>query len=149
MKTVAVVGLGYVGLPLAVEFGRRRATIGYDVSVERVGHLQAFRDPTGEVSSDDLQAARLLTVTADPALLARADVLIIAVPTPVDDAHIPDFSPRMPRSTSLEFALGRNCTKCLFRKTKRVIPLNWKRCMLFSLPKPPGLVIHGKTKAQR
>jgi UDP-N-acetyl-D-galactosamine dehydrogenase len=93
MDTVAVVGLGYVGLPLAVEFGKKRKTIGFDLSEEKVQNYKKHVDPSGEVSSDDLQAATHLTCTADPSALANADIIIVAVPTPVDGAHQPDFSP--------------------------------------------------------
>jgi UDP-N-acetyl-D-galactosamine dehydrogenase len=93
MDTVAVVGLGYVGLPLAVEFGKKRKTIGFDLSKEKVQNYKKHVDPSGEVSSDDLQAATHLTCTADPSALANADIIIVAVPTPVDGAHQPDFSP--------------------------------------------------------
>src|SRR3569832_1349505 len=101
MSVVAVVGLGYVGLPLAVEFGKKMTTIGYDLSVEKVEHYRRFCDPTGEVSTDDLKAATQLTVTTDPADLAKADFIIDAVPTPVDQAHIPDFSPLVGSSTTV------------------------------------------------
>ncbi len=91
MSVVAVVGLGYVGLPLAVEFGKKRKTIGFDLSPAKIESYRRFVDPTGELSSDDLRAARQLTVSSDPAALAQADFIIIAVPTPVDAAHQPDF----------------------------------------------------------
>ena len=90
---VAVVGLGYVGLPLAVEFGKKFETRGFDLSVEKVAAYQRGVDPTGEVGTDDLLAANLLSFAADPVVLADADVIIVAVPTPVDEARIPDFSP--------------------------------------------------------
>jgi len=90
---VAVVGLGYVGLPLAIEFGKKYKTIGYDLSERKIAAYKKFHDPTGEMTSDDLKAARLLTVGTDPARLADADIIVIAVPTPVSDAHIPDFGP--------------------------------------------------------
>ena len=101
MSVVAVVGLGYVGLPLAVEFGKKMTTIGYDLSVEKIDHYRRFCDPTGEVSTADLKAATQLTVTTDPSELAKADFIIIAVPTPVDEAHIPDFSPLVGSSTTV------------------------------------------------
>ncbi|WP_296750575.1 nucleotide sugar dehydrogenase [Thiobacillus sp.] len=101
MSVVAVVGLGYVGLPLATEFGKKMTTIGYDLSVEKIEHYRRFCDPTGEVSTADLKAATQLTVTADPADLAQADFIIVAVPTPVDAAHIPDFSPLIGSSTTV------------------------------------------------
>ena len=93
MSTVAVVGLGYVGLPLAVEFGKIHETIGFDLSVEKVHSYQQFVDPTGEVASDALRAATKLKPTTDPAALAGADFIIVAVPTPIDSARLPDFSP--------------------------------------------------------
>ncbi len=98
---VAVVGLGYVGLPLAVEFGKKYKTIGYDLSVAKIDSYKRFCDPTGEVSSENLKAASGLTVTTDPASLALADFIIVAVPTPVDAAHIPDFSPLVGSSTTV------------------------------------------------
>jgi UDP-N-acetyl-D-galactosamine dehydrogenase len=91
-EIVAVVGLGYVGLPLAVEFGKVRRTIGFDASARKVGLMLAGEDPTGEVGAEGLKAASQLEISADPASLSRADYLIVAVPTPVDEAHRPDFS---------------------------------------------------------
>lgn len=90
---VAVVGLGYVGLPLAVEFGKRFPTIGVDLSERKVAAYRRFEDPTGEVSTDQLRAATQLTCTTDGAALADADFIIVAVPTPIDDARRPDFLP--------------------------------------------------------
>ena len=101
MSIVAVVGLGYVGLPLAVEFGKKFETIGFDLSDAKIAHYQNYCDPTGEVSSEDLKAATRLTVSTDPSTISRADFIIIAVPTPVDDAHIPDFSPLVGSSTTV------------------------------------------------
>ena len=92
---VAVIGLGYVGLPLAVEFGKKYKTIGFDLSVAKIDAYRQHRDPTGELSSLELQTAMRpegLEVTTDPSSLACADFLIIAVPTPVDKANIPDLS---------------------------------------------------------
>ncbi len=83
MSTVAIVGLGYVGLPLAVEFGKKRKTLGFDMSSAKVESYRRFVDPTGELSSADLRAAVQLTVTTDPAALGVADYIIVAVPTPV------------------------------------------------------------------
>jgi UDP-N-acetyl-D-galactosamine dehydrogenase len=90
---VAVVGLGYVGLPLAVEFGKKRTTVGFDLSAAKVASYQRHVDPSGETASAELEAARHLTVSTDPATLARADYIVVAVPTPVDIAHNPDFGP--------------------------------------------------------
>jgi UDP-N-acetyl-D-galactosamine dehydrogenase len=99
-----VIGLGYVGLPLAVEFGKRFRTIGFDLSADKIAAYRDKRDPTGEVSGDDLAAARRLEVTNDPGALAEADFVIVAVPTPIDDAHQPDFGPLLSASESV----GRN-----------------------------------------
>ncbi|RIX45501.1 MAG: nucleotide sugar dehydrogenase [Rhodocyclales bacterium GT-UBC] len=104
MKTIAVVGLGYVGLPLAVEFGKKFRTIGLDLSAEKIAAYKQFVDPTGEVSTDDLKAAILLEVTTDAQAIRDADFVVVAVPTPVDDAHQPDFSPLVSSSR----AVGQN-----------------------------------------
>lgn len=98
---VAVVGLGYVGLPLAVEFGKKYRTIGYDLAEAKIASYQNYCDPTGEVSSEDLRAATFLECTTDSSRLASADFVIVAVPTPVDEAHIPDFSPLVGSSTTV------------------------------------------------
>ena len=101
MPTVAVVGLGYVGLPLAIEFARVFPTIGYDLSAAKVANFRRHVDPTGEVSREQFEAASYLTVTSDAADMAPADFYIVAVPTPVDDAHRPDFSPLVSSSRSV------------------------------------------------
>lgn len=101
MSTVAVVGLGYVGLPLAVEFGKKRKTIGFDLSSSKVESYLRKIDPTGEVSIADFLASSHLKVTTDASTLAEADFIIIAVPTPVDAAHQPDFSPLIGASESV------------------------------------------------
>jgi UDP-N-acetyl-D-glucosamine/UDP-N-acetyl-D-galactosamine dehydrogenase len=90
--TVGVVGLGYVGLPLAIEFAKRYNTIGYDSCAEKVAAYRQYRDPAGEVGNGELRAATRLELTTDPSRLRSADFLIVAVPTPVDDAHTPDLS---------------------------------------------------------
>lgn len=98
---IAVVGLGYVGLPLAVEFGKKFKTIGYDLSEAKVVACRQFNDPTGEVSTEDLRAATRLECTTDPGRLASADFIVVAVPTPVDQAHQPDFSPLVSASKTV------------------------------------------------
>jgi len=104
MTVVAVVGLGYVGLPLAVEFGKKGKTIGYDPSEKKIESYKRFVDPTDEVSSEALKAAKNLTVTTDPAGLSLADHIIVSVPTPVDIAHNPDFTSLIKASETI----GRN-----------------------------------------
>jgi UDP-N-acetyl-D-galactosamine dehydrogenase len=99
--TIAVVGLGYVGLPLAVEFGKRFQTIGFDLSELKIAAYRDCRDPTGELAGDDLRAAVLLKFTTDPSALGIADYIIVSVPTPVDDVHKPDFSPLVSASVSV------------------------------------------------
>ena len=101
MSTVAVVGLGYVGLPLAVAFGKKLRTIGFDLSAEKVENYRRHVDPTGEVSSEEFRAAARLTVTTDPAQLAAADIIVVAVPTPVDAVRQPDFGPLVGASTAV------------------------------------------------
>jgi UDP-N-acetyl-D-galactosamine dehydrogenase len=93
-----------VGLPLAVEFGKKFPTIGFDLSEKKIDAYRRHIDPTGELSTEDLAASTRLEVTADPAELKRADFVIVAVPTPVDDAHRPDFTPLLRASESV----GRN-----------------------------------------
>ena len=107
---VAVVGLGYVGLPLAVEFGKKYRTIGYDLAESRIASYKSYCDPTGEVSREELQAAVLLEFTADPSLLSSADFVIVAVPTPVDEAHTPDFSPLVSSSATVGKHMKRGVT---------------------------------------
>ena len=100
-EVIAVVGLGYVGLPLAVEFGKIGPTIGFDLSAAKVESYKKFVDPAGEVSTEQLRAARHLSVTTDPAALAQADYILIGVPTPVDIAHVPDFAPLISASETV------------------------------------------------
>jgi len=103
-ETIAVVGLGYVGLPLAVEFGRHYATIGFDLSQKKIDAYRSGSDPTGEVKPEELAASKGLEYTSEPAALSRADFIVVAVPTPVDEAHQPDFGPLLGASESV----GRN-----------------------------------------
>ena len=101
MTTIAVIGLGYVGLPLAVEFGKKFRTLGFDLSVEKIAAYGRHVDPTGEVSSENLRAATQLTCSTDPAIIGEADFIVVAVPTPVGDAHQPDFTPLIKSSESV------------------------------------------------
>jgi UDP-N-acetyl-D-galactosamine dehydrogenase len=90
---VAVVGLGYVGLPVAVAFAKQRPTIGYDLSRKRIENLRHMVDPTGEVPTAELMEAKHLRATAYPAEIEQADFIIVAVPTPINAARQPDLSP--------------------------------------------------------
>jgi len=105
--TIGVVGLGYVGLPLAVEFGRQFDTIGFDVRAERVEELRAGRDSTLETSRADLKAATRLSVTTNLADLKRCRVFIVTVPTPIDEYKRPDLTPLMRASESVGKVLKR------------------------------------------
>ena len=101
LSIVAVVGLGYVGLPLAVEFGKSRPTVGLELSQRKVDAYRRFEDPTGEVSPEKLRVATQLKFTTDAAALAQADFIIVAVPTPVDAARRPDFQPLVRSSETI------------------------------------------------
>ena len=101
MSIVAVVGLGYVGLPLVIEFGKKTRAIGFDNSEYKVESCQAGKDPSRELSDDDMRAAVHAEYSSDPAVLAQADFILVAVPTPVDGAHRPDFSPLIGASESV------------------------------------------------
>ena len=105
--TVAVIGLGYVGLPLVVEFGKQVRTIGFDIAESKVQACQSGTDPSRELTDEQVQAAKLAVYTSDATLLREADCIIVAVPTPVDNAHAPDFRPLIGSSTSV----GRNLKK--------------------------------------
>lgn len=88
---LAVIGLGYVGLPLAVAFGRVRQTLGFDIDAVRIAQLDAGIDHTREISADEISAATKLKFSAAPADLATCDVFVVAVPTPIDAAKNPDL----------------------------------------------------------
>jgi len=91
-STIAVVGLGYVGLPLAAQLGTCFKVVGYDVNATRVEELRRFEDQTGEVESEALRSCNL-SVTTDPAVLADASIVIVTVPTPITSAREPDLTP--------------------------------------------------------
>lgn len=98
---VAVVGLGYVGLPLAVEFGKKRSTIGFDINETRIEELKSGLDHTLETEPEELQAALHLTFTAKAQDLAAANCFIVTVPTPIDEHKRPDLTPLLRASESI------------------------------------------------
>lgn len=102
---LAVIGLGYVGLPLAVEFGKHRPVIGFDIKPDRIAELRASRDHTREVPPEELAAARHLTLTADPVDLSAATTFIVTVPTPIDAHKRPDLTPLLKASETVGRAL--------------------------------------------
>lgn len=91
--TVAIIGLGYVGLPLAAEFGKQLDTIGFDINKARVAELSEGRDSTLELDCDELKASKRLTYTCNPDDIKSANVYIVTVPTPIDNHHRPDLKP--------------------------------------------------------
>jgi len=97
---IAVIGLGYVGLPLVIEFGKKTRTIGFDISLPKVESCQRGVDPSRELPDEEMRSAVHAEYSADPKVLADADFIIVAVPTPVDDAHRPDFGPLIGASAS-------------------------------------------------
>ena len=98
---IAIIGLGYVGLPLAVEFGQHRPVIGYDLNPARIAELRAGRDSTRETTSEALAAARHLTVTAELEALRPCRIYIVTVPTPVDAYKRPDLTPLLKASATV------------------------------------------------
>ncbi|MBV2208074.1 MAG: nucleotide sugar dehydrogenase [Thermomonas sp.] len=99
-NTIAVLGLGYVGLPLVVEFGKKLRTIGFDISKHKVETCQQGKDPSFELTDEEMKAGLHAVYTDNPAALGEADIIIVAVPTPVDEANIPDFRPLIGASAS-------------------------------------------------
>jgi UDP-N-acetyl-D-galactosamine dehydrogenase len=98
---LAIVGLGYVGLPLAVEFGKKRQVIGFDINATRVAELQSGQDHTLEVEPEELKSARLLAFTTDLEALRACNVYIVTVPTPIDDYKQPDLTPLIKASETI------------------------------------------------
>jgi UDP-N-acetyl-D-galactosamine dehydrogenase len=100
-STIAIIGLGYVGLPLAVEFGKHRATIGFDINQTRIDELQSGKDHTLECAPHELQSAVHLSYSANLQDLQQAQVFIVTVPTPVDQANRPDMTPLVKASETV------------------------------------------------
>jgi UDP-N-acetyl-D-glucosamine/UDP-N-acetyl-D-galactosamine dehydrogenase len=105
-RNIAVIGLGYVGLPVAIAFGKAARTVGFDTNPKRVEALRQGHDHTGEVANEDLTQADIV-FTSEPDALRQADFHIVAVPTPVDDAHQPDLTPLLRASEALGRVLKR------------------------------------------
>jgi len=104
---LAVVGLGYVGLPLAVEFGKKRPVLGFDINARRIAELREGRDHTLEVDGAELAQAKHLSFTDDAGQLARANVFIVTVPTPIDEYKQPDLTPLVRASETIGKVLKR------------------------------------------
>ena len=127
--TVAVIGLGYVGLPLAVELSKskpslrtslllHRRVIGFDINVDRLRELGSGYDRTNETTTEDLESAQLLEFTANPDDLEQADVFVVTVPTPIDNSKRPDLSPLKKASVVVGQAL-----RARFLRNTKTIPL--------------------------
>jgi len=101
LKTIAVIGLGYVGLPLAVEFGKKRPVIGFDINIKRIQELEAGKDRTLEVDLNELNEARFLSYSSDIEKLREASIYIVTVPTPIDEFKKPDLTPLQLSSKSV------------------------------------------------
>src|SRR4029077_6656348 len=98
---IAVVGLGYVGLPLAVEFGKKYRTLGFDINPTRIKELKSGRDATLETTSAELGASRKLPFSAKPTDLKPCNVFIVTVPTPIDQYKRPDLTPLLKASETV------------------------------------------------
>lgn len=107
---VAVIGLGYVGLPLAVEFGKSRAVLGFDINTSRIEQLRSGHDGTLEVTTDELSAAGHLSYSCDVKDLIECDVFILTVPTPIDAANRPDLRPLLMASETVGRAMRPGAT---------------------------------------
>lgn len=102
---IAIIGLGYVGLPLAVEFGRSRPVVGFDINEARIAELRSGKDSTLEVTPDDLSAARQLEYSSERTKLEGCGVFIVTVPTPIDKANRPDLTPLIKASETVGKAM--------------------------------------------
>lgn len=100
-SSIAVIGLGYVGLPLAVEFGKKRAVVGFDINPKRIADLRAGHDHTLETTPDELKAAAQLAYTSHPDDLRECGIFIVTVPTPIDTANRPDLTPLIKASETV------------------------------------------------
>lgn len=105
---IAIIGLGYVGLPLAVEFGKRYPTVGFDINKTRVDELSQNLDRTEELSTAEIALATQLAVTSDVSSIKDCNVFIVTVPTPVDEANMPDLEPLIKASETIAGVLKSN-----------------------------------------
>ena len=104
---IAIIGLGYVGIQLAIVFARQHETIGFDLDENKLDAYRLGSDPTGEVSRLELSSATKLRFTAESSELVGCDIYIIAVPTPIDSAKNPDLEPLLSASRLVGHALGK------------------------------------------
>ena len=109
---IAIIGLGYVGLPLAVEFSKKFEVLGFDINQERIQELQSGIDSTLEVSNYELTAASALNYSSEVTDLKSCNVYIVTVPTPIDEYKQPDLTPLIKASEMLG-GVGVDCSKCI------------------------------------
>ena len=139
---IAVIGLGYVGLPLAVAFGATRQVVGFDINEGRIAELRRGEDRTLETTTSELQAATGLSFTADAARLKECGIFIVTVPTPIDKANRPDLTPLITASKLVGQAISPALSSFLNRQfillqRRRLCPNHRKRirpevqCRLF------------------
>ncbi len=105
---IGIIGLGYVGLPLAVEFGKNISTIGFDINPSRINELASGHDSTLECTKQDLDSAKLLSYSDDIAQLKNCNVYIVTVPTPIDEHKRPDLTPLLKASTTLGSVISKD-----------------------------------------
>jgi UDP-N-acetyl-D-galactosamine dehydrogenase len=105
---IAIIGLGYVGLPLAVEFGKQLPCIGFDINKNRISELEAGHDKTLETESADFELAKYLSFTTIAADIANCDIYIVTVPTPIDGSNQPDLSPLIAASRLVGSVISEN-----------------------------------------
>ena len=118
MKKVAIVGLGYVGLPLAVEFGKTRKVLGFDINKMRVQQLNLGIDVTNECSVEQLQKANMLDYSSSVEDIRDAQIYIVTVPTPIDKVNRPDLKPLQEASKTVGMCLkDRQCFRARVKKS--------------------------------
>lgn len=132
---IAVIGLGYVGLPLAVEFGKKVPVVGFDIHQKRIGELKNGQDHTLEVSPEELAQSMHLQYSAHLDDLKDCNFFIVTVPTPIDEYKQPDLSPLVKASESIAKVLKKTISWCtnlryIQGQLKRFVFLYWKKIWL-------------------
>ena len=104
---IAVIGLGYVGLPLAIEFGKYFPVVGFDINLERIAELKSGVDATREVTRSEFKSASLLNFSSEIDAIENCNIFIVTVPTPIDDQKRPNLSPLLEASKMLGLIISR------------------------------------------
>ena len=105
---IGIIGLGYVGLPLAVEFGKKYQTVGFDISNDRILELQQGIDRTLEVNKEELFSSSNLEFSSNIEVLRKCNIFIVTVPTPIDEYNQPDLTPLINASNTIGTILKKN-----------------------------------------